>query len=92
MCGTVLACHLFTDTEPVFFFFLSQEDCSVAKLMFISFILFQFGCFSLSVGAFNQFTTKVHVGILVQQYYVSCVNPAKRQLVFVLSMYSCLAG
>ena len=55
---------------------LIQNQCSffprkivvLAKLMFISLVLFQFGCFASSVEAFKQFTPKVC--ILVQQYLV----------------------
>ena len=48
---------MFTDAEPVFFFF--SEDLVLAKLMSISLVLFQFqfDCFTLSV--FKQFTPKV---------------------------------
>ena len=65
---STLACHVFfllnTDTEPVFFF--PRKVTTLAKLMFITLVLFQFGSFILSVEAFNQFTPKAF--ILVQQY------------------------
>ena len=40
----------------------------LAKLMFISLVLFLFDCFALSVGAFKQFIPKIHIKI--QQYLV----------------------
>ena len=48
---------VFTDAEPVFFFF-SRKIIVLAKLVFISLVLFQFGCFTLSVEASEQFTPK----------------------------------
>ena len=39
------------------------EDCSACKPMFIPLVLFQFGCFTLSVKAFKQFMLKVYLSI-----------------------------
>ena len=63
----MLVVVLVANIELVFFF--SREIVVLAKLVFVSLILFQFGCFILSVEAFNQFTCTLKVQcILVQQY------------------------
>ena len=49
---------VFTDNEPVFFAF-PRKIVLLTKLMFVSLVLFQFGCFALSVEAFKHFTPKV---------------------------------
>ena len=43
---------VFTDTEPVFFF-CPKKIVMLTKLTFISIVLFQFGCFALSVEVFK---------------------------------------
>ena len=54
----------------------------LAKIMFISLVLFQFCCFALSVEAFKQFTPKS----MYSDPTISYVNHAKRVL-FVLNMH-----
>ena len=49
---------VFTDTEPVFLF-CPRKIVVLAEPMFISIVLFQFGCFALSVEAFKWFISKV---------------------------------
>ena len=72
----------------------------LTKLMFISLVLFQFGCFTLSVEASKWLTPKIHEGVDIiigtpgRLMYscptISYVNCAKRVL-FVLNMHSCPA-
>ena len=60
----LLQCLLIQNYKYSVLFFI--ERFSLNKLIFISLVLFQFGCFALLVKAYKQFIPKVC--ILVQQY------------------------
>ena len=67
---STLTCHVFllnTNTEPVFFF--PRKVTALAKLMFITLVLFQFGSFIVS-GSFQLVYTKsIYSGPTI--YYVN---------------------
>ena len=66
----------------------------LAKLMFISLFFFQFGCFALSLEAFNQFYTKsMYSGPTISSFSVNhfCLHDMK-QVLFVLNLHSSPAG
>ena len=58
----LLQCLLIQNYNYSVFFFLGRLYCSLNKLMFISLVLFQFGCFALLV--------KVYISLY--QKYFSC--------------------
>ena len=82
-CHLDLANHALSIIDSTFLFSLGLSRCSLiqnqgffpwkmvvlAALMFISLVLFQFGCFDLSLETFKQFTPKGYT-MCVQQYLV----------------------
>ena len=65
---------MFTDTELYsVLFLLGRLYCSLNKLILISLVLFQFGCFALLVKVYKQFILKVCILVLSKSCKTSVI-------------------
>ena len=81
LCGPGLSRYLLIQNQCYSF---PRKIVVLAILMFVSLVLFQFGCFFLTVEAFKQSTPK----LCILSQFISCLNHLKCWNVVVLSMHS----